>query len=382
MAETTTVAPTAGVRFTVASRPYRRFTNTQTVSNLSAVSFQPIMLLATGFVRRISLFFQASATAASAGALVAGDGPWNLIANVGLNDATGQPIIQPVTGYNLYLINKYLSSGMEQGRGGFETGDPQEGPEFAYSGSSTAFAATFRLNLDLEQDAATGYGCIPNLDSNASLQLKVDAAAVTVAYTGTTLTPSTLSVTVDQNYWAPVGPVSGGVAQQTTPDGYGDYLETRYETQTANASSENTLQINNRGGMIRGIIAISRAAGVRTAFTAGSNLGLILDNNAIDEGIKIETQQNYLRRAYNYQGADLTTSYVPLSAVNPGLDRGVIVWPFFLGVANGRDTWLATRVGSQLQVKLTPGASATQIEFITQLMQVHARDTFFDRSQS
>ena len=48
----------AGVRFTVASRPQRRFSNTQTVSNLNgATSFQPIQLPATGFVRKIAMFF-------------------------------------------------------------------------------------------------------------------------------------------------------------------------------------------------------------------------------------------------------------------------------------------------------------------------------------
>src|SRR5690242_4243806 len=105
-AGTKEIAPALGIRFTVASRPQRRFSNRQTVSNFSGpTSFQPIQLPATGWVRKLALYFTASFTAASGAAVVAGDAPWNLITNITLTDATGQPILQPVSGYNLYLIN-------------------------------------------------------------------------------------------------------------------------------------------------------------------------------------------------------------------------------------------------------------------------------------
>ncbi len=375
------ITPAAGIRFTVASRPQRRFSNSQTVSNLNgSTSFQPIQLPATGFVRRISMYFTFSLTAASAAALVAGDSPWNLISGITLTDATGQPIFQPVSGYNLYLINKYIPSGMEKTNHTGPFGTPQIGPEYNASASGTAATATFRLDLDLEQDSNNGYGCIPNLDSNASLQLKIDVAPYTVAFSGTTVSAASVSVRVSQHYWAPVGATVGGVPAATTPAGFGDYIETRYETQTVSASAENTINVTNRGGMIKGILAVSRAAGVRTAITPGSNVGLILDNNPVDEGITIEEHYAILRRTYGYIGSDLTTSYAPLTAGTlPGLDRGVVVWPFFT-LSGGRDSWLSTRVGSQLQLKLTPGASATTLELVTQLAQVKSAEAFYAAS--
>jgi hypothetical protein len=375
------ITPAAGIRFTVASRPQSRFSNAQTVSNLlSSTSFQPIQLPATGFVRRISMYFTQTATFASGGAVVAGDGPWNLISGITLTDATGQPIFQPVSGYNLYLINKYLPSGLEKTNTPNPWGTPQFGPEYAFASTATTATATFRLDLDLEQDYNNGYGCIPNLDSNASLQLKIDVNAYTVGFTGTTPSVATLSVRVSQYYWAPVGMTVGGVPAATTPDGFGDYVETRYETQTVSAAAENTVNVTNRGGMIKGIIAVSRAAGTRTAYTAGANVGLILDNNPVDEGITLEEHNAVLRRTYGYVGADLTTTYAPLTAgILPGLDRGVQVWPFFT-LSGGRDSWLSTRVGSQLQLKITPGASATSLELITQLAQVKSAEAFFAAS--
>lgn len=373
------IAPTAGIRFTVASRPQRRFAAAQTVSNLAgSTSFQPIPLAATGFVRKVSMLFTASVTSASAGAIVAGDGPWNLISGITLTDATGQPIYQPVSGYNLYLINKYLGSGVEATNIPRAYQNPHFGPEYAFASTATTGTAVFRLDLDLEQDYVSGYGCIPNLDSNASLQLKIDVAQSTVAFSGTTTSAATLSVRVDQHYWAPVSPTVGGVPAETAPIGFGDFVETRYETQAVNAASENTVNLTNRGGLIKGIIAVSRAAGVRTAFTDTANVGLVFDNNAVDEGILMSSHRDLMRRTYGYMGADISTSYAPLTAgVLPGIDNGVVVWPFF-ALGGGRDTWLSTRVGTLMQAKLTPGASATQLEVITQLAQVRDPEAFYN----
>ncbi len=378
----TTQAPEApvgiGLPFAIASRPQKRFANTQTVSNLTTGgSFQVVQLAATGWVRRISLFFTQTSTSASAGALVAGDAPWNLINAITLTDATGQPVQQPISGYQLYLVNKWVPDGSIASNSIKPWENPQLSPEYDFSTSATVGTAKFRLDINFEQDADTGYGCIPNLDSNASLQLKVDYAVVTVALTGTTQSAASLTMRVSQEYWAPVSNSQGGQAVDIAPPGAGDYLETRYETQTVSASSENLVNLTNRGGMIKSIICISRAAGVRTAYTAAANVGLLLDNQPINEGIPFEEHMDQQRRMVGYFGADLTTSYAPLTAgVMAGADRGVVSFNFD-GLSGGRKSWLNTRAGSLLQLKLTPGASATTLEIVTQLAQVKDHGAFY-----
>lgn len=378
-AETNAATPGMGIPFVVASRPQKRYANVQTVSNLAGGgSFQVVQLAATGWVRRVSLFFTQTVTSASAGAVVAGDGPWNLITNVTLTDATGQPVMQPISGYNLYLVNKYLPNGSIATNHPRPYENPQMSPEFAFASTATTGTATFRLDIDFELDSKTGYGCIPNLDSNASLQLKVDYAISTVAFSGTTTSAASLSMRVSQEYWAPVGSSLGGATVDVAPPGAGDYMETRYETQTVSASAENLVTLTNRGGLVRGILLVSRAAGVRTAITAASNLGSLLDNQPINEGIPIEEHYDQLRRMTGFFGADLTTSYAPLSAgVNSGLDRGVVPI-IFDGLSLGRDSWLNTRAGSLLQVKVTPGAAATTLEVVTQLAQVKDAAAFYN----
>ena len=367
-----------GVPFPIASRVQKRYGNVQTVSNLaSGGSFQVVQLPATGWNRRVSLLFSQTVTSASAGAVVAGDGPWNLITGITLTDATGQPVMQPISGYSLYLVNKFFKSGGIYTNMPRTYGNPMLSPEYAFASTSTTGTATWRLDIDFEQDASTAYGCIPNLDSNASLQLKVDYAISTVALSGTTTSAATLSMRVDQEYWAPVGNSIGGASVENAPPGSGDYLETRYETQTVSAQSENLINLSNRGGLIKGIILVSRAAGVRTAVTPAVNFGIVLDNQAINEGVLVEAHNDQIRREYGYYGADLTTSYAPLtSGVMAGLDRGVQVVNFE-ALSGGRNSWLNTRAGSQLQLKFNPGASATTVEIITQLMQVKDPGAFY-----
>ena len=370
-----------GLRFTVASRPQRRFSNSQTVSNLAgATSFQPIQLPATGFVRKIAIFVTLAAATSASGAAVAGDAPFNALSAITLTDATGQPVVQPISGYSLYLVNKYLPTGDINTNIPRAYNNPQIGPDYTFSAGATTLTSTFRLDLELEQDFNSGYGCVPNLDSNASLQLKIDVAAVTAYYTGGTQSASTVAIRISQYYWAPVGQQIDGQAVATTPVGFGDYIETRFETQTVTAAAENLVQVTNRGGLIKGIILVSRNAGARTAYTAAAPFGLILDNNPIDEGILLEEHQDYMRRIYGYYGADLTTSYVALTAgVQAGLDRGVLAHNFG-AYSGGRDSWLATRVGSLLQFRVTPGASATTLEIITQLGQIRDSGTFYTES--
>lgn len=378
-----TVPAVGAIPFTVASRPQGRYSALQSaVSNfLAAGSFQPIQLAATGWVRYIELLFTATFTCASAAAVVAGDGPFNLVGAVTLTDATGQPVFQPITGYNLYLVNKYLPAGNVNAIDALAfNSNPQMGPEFAFAASGTSGSATFRLRLEFEQDSRTGYGCIPNLDSNASLQLKIDYALYSVAFTGTTPSAATISVRVSQHYYAPVGRTLGGASVNNMPIGAGDYVETRFETQTVSPSAENTVTLTNRGGLVKGTLLISRAAGTRTAVTAASNVGVVLDNTPIFEGIPLEEWYGIVRRATGDLGADLTTSYAPLTAgVLPGLDRGVIPIQWEIFNAPNRDSWLNTKVGSLYQVKVTPGASASTLEAVTQLAQVKDAAAFYNR---
>jgi hypothetical protein len=181
---------------------------------------------------------------------------------------------------------------------------------------------------------------------------------------------------VEQEYWAPVSSSQNGVTVDTAPPGAGDYREIRYETQTVTAAAENLVTLTNRGGLIQGCVLVSRNAGVRTAYTAQSNVGWLLDNQPINEGIPLESHQNQMRRVYGYLGTDISAVLATGTGALKGLDVGVLPM-FFDGLSGGRDSYLNTRAGSLFQCKITPGASATQLEIITGLVQVKDAAAFF-----
>lgn len=365
-----TETPVALYPFTKAARAQRRVTyRSGAVSNLATAGTLPVIpLTATGFIRKLVIEALFSYTTSASAAIVTGDSPWNGITRLSLFDSQGTPVIPPMSAYNLRLIQKYLPSGAAVFHR--HATDPAAGPEYAFSASGTSGAARFRLELQFEEDERTGWGCIPNLDANASPQLNIDFGAHSLLFSGGTASAATVSVTVTQHYYAVPPAAIGGVAVQTAPSGVGDYLQTRYETSTVTPSAENILALSNRGGYVKGVIVVSRTAGgVRTALTGSAQSALVLDNVDIDAQVSTDELNDQLRRTRGFTGADYTTTYAPLTAGTiPGIDTGVLVLaPSHRG--DGRDQWLETAIGSLFQARFTPGASASAVEIITQLAQ-------------
>lgn len=372
-------APAAvAVPFIKATRPQSRFGNVQTVSNLSASgSFAPIQLPASGHVRRLSFLVSATYTTSASAAVVAGDAPFNLISGITVTDATGTPVQSNISGYNQQLVNKYFPAGTTK-NDSQPYWAPQAGAEFAYAASGTSGSATFRIDVDFEQDANNGYMSIPNVDSNASLQVKVDYAAHSVAFGGGTASAATLSIRLDQDYYAPVSDSINNVPLSSAPPGVGDYLSLKYETQTVSAAAENIVTLASKGGILRGLLIVSRASGTRTAFTAATQFGVILDNTPIHDGVFVERWYDQMRRQTGYLGANVGTTIAPLTAGTvPGIDTGVLAVNF--GRQNGgRSSWLPTKSGSQIQLRITPGASATTLEVISLVGNVGDKAAFLD----
>jgi hypothetical protein len=369
------------VEFSVASRSHENFVDTQTISVLAANQFRPISIPPSGYVRRVSLFFCFTMTCASDPALVAGDAPWNLISSITLTDAQGQPLFHPITGYNLYLLNKYGFHGTHKTNTLKNWFNPHMSPEYAWATVSTTGAtATFRLDLDLEVDYNSGYGSVPNTDSNTTLQLRIATSAYTVAATGTTVSAADLTVQVEQEYWAPVASTMGAATVNVTPPAIGDFVDNRYENHTATAAAANQVRIATRGGLSPWYIIVSRAAGVRTAIAPASNVNYELDNVPVQQSITLESHNHRVRQSYGYHGTDLALSYVPITAGTvTGLDRGVLVIPFY-ALAGGRHPYYNTRTGSQSVVTYTTGAAVDQTEVLAPLMQITNAAAFYGAS--
>lgn len=192
----------------VAGAPFVRMSRKAVVQgwSVAGVAFggliNPPLKAAGGYLRNLILTVTTGAiangnlTAATASA----DAPWNCIQSFFLRDPLGQPIIQ-TDGYGLYLINKYSGMVAE----GVKS-DPTQLPSYsAVTASGTAGLAglfTFKLVIPLELDSAA-YCALSSLNASAQPTINIQLNPATTFYSSTTgTTPPTLTVTLEQSFWA------------------------------------------------------------------------------------------------------------------------------------------------------------------------------------
>lgn len=364
-------AQVAALPFTMGARVSERASFTLPNLALGATVLTPpgtpVQIPAVGYLRAIRLEVTGVLTAGGAATYNA-DAPWNAIASVAFKNSAGENLIAPLTGYELFIYNKYGNMGAGLAGGVGPTGDPKFGRQ--YSATTTGFH--FFLSIPFEIDAEQALGAIPALASNRSYQLEISFGAITTIFGGTV--PTAVALTVDGTaiYWdAPNGTTPGGVVQQTEPFGLGTLALVQKETSSPMSAGEVVTRINNVGNVIRQLIFIKRnSAGVRTDADLSSILELLYDNNPMLRLKKTEWE-DAISRWYNY-GASAK------DVVN-GLDTGVYVLPFDLLLgslagdpANTRAQLLATLDATLLQLKSYSNGTAGDV--ITTIVQSLAAD--------
>lgn len=128
------------------------------------------------------------------------DQPHNIISQLTLRDASGQPIYPAIDGFGLFLINLYSG---QTGQAGGQ--DPTALPSFAaVTTTSGAGAGNFTVKywVPLEYNSS-GYASLP-ADNSAELPkllIQLNSAATFYGTTQPSTLP-TLTVTVEEDYWA------------------------------------------------------------------------------------------------------------------------------------------------------------------------------------
>jgi hypothetical protein len=357
-------AAAPAIPFKIAGRKQTRsaFTPATVTLSTTAVSFSPLEVPATGYLSAIRLEVTGTWSGGGAGTSFNADAPFNAISSIGVRDASGTPLITPMTGYQLYLINKY--------GGQVYTGvsaDPKNAYGYAATGGTATGTFKFFLSLPFEFDHETGLGAIPALASNRSYIVDITAAPIATIF-GATNTPTgaTLNIIGYSEYWTqPAAANSIGQAQQPQPQGLGTLGRWLFEGISVTAGTK-SLKSNNVGGTLRNHILVLRtAAGARTDADWPALFQLYVDNEP----------QNYLTSTYF---ADAMARQYNFTASTKdaagGLDTGVYVLPYhaWLGSVSGdtnnsRGQLLNTNSATLLQFYgASFGASAATLEVITQ----------------
>lgn len=358
MSQQTTENPAKGktptgiaLPFQIASRTMSRYSfNTTSTLGTGITPVTPVQIPAVGFLRRLQLKVTVTATAGTA---FPGDGPFNIINSIELRTAAGNDLIVPVTGYQLYLINKY---------GHPTVASPYSDPKYVSYSTTTGTAATFYLDLPLELDAETGWGSIPALASNRSYQVVINLSPYSVI---TSATAATVSIDGVAHYWSePPAQSASGLAQETQPQGLGTISQWQLDTPPI-TPGDKYVKLQNVGNFMRNIIFVLRtASGARTATDWPAVTEVYLDNEPMFYLPSLDWQ-----RAMRQQFGLAATA---LDAAN-GLDTGVFVLPFDALVgstsgdpANSRSQYLPTLDSSQLQIRgMSFGATASTLEILS-----------------
>jgi hypothetical protein len=352
-------APVASLPFQVASRQMTRFSFTAGTVAMQAAASTPISVIqipAVGYLSAINLEVTVSTT--STGLTFNADAPFNVLQAIEFKTAAGNDIIVPLTGYQMYLANKY---------GTQFSGAPWSDAKLSrqYSAiTGTNGSAHFFLPVPLEIDAGNGMGSIPALASNRSYQLQLTLAAISTVFGGT-VTAASVTITGTAYYWSePPAVTQNGVSQTTAPRGLGTLSQWQVE-QPPITPGDKYMKSNNVGNVIRCLIfTLRNSSGARIDTNGWPGVSeLYLDNEPMFYFTQNEWEDNMVK----WYGLSAATKDVA-----QGLDTGVYVIPFHLLTANAvgdamsRAQYLATIDASQLQLRGTSwGSAVSTLEILT-----------------
>ena len=306
------------------------------------------------------------------------DGPFSMISSLTLNDPANQAIITPITGYQLYVLNKYLP----------DTDcfyDPTRDPNYLAStgtggSASNGGSFSFRLVVPIEMRRRDAFGALLNSAANTRYLLTINPIASFTSTTGPaaiySTAPSnapTITYAITQQYWtsppSSIQTTNGSVAVQITPPGLGSVGFVRFEQHNeVSGGGSPQVQFNNVGDYIELMIFTLRNNSTPQARdqTDWPSPFQFWVNDFQTQNLTLNVWQRQLARFYGYN------SGVTLAPTAAALDRGVFpLWmqiAIFDKVENWAPAgqWLATDATTKLQIRgSTFGTTSGTLELLT-----------------
>lgn len=336
----------------------------------AAQPLTPVEIPPAGFLRFIDLIVTSVAAGNAAnvafnsgGAANTTDAPFNVISQISVTTAAGDPIIIPVTGYQLYLMNKY-ASGSRLGR----YADTKLSRSFSTTlgTGATAGSFSFTLRIPFEIDPATGFCSVPNLAANRSYQLNITLAPSTTVFATAPTALPTINISGIMWFWSqPYANNPAGVPQTQSPLGDGSVSAWRYDTPNISGGGDKLVKMNNVGNVIRALIFILRDANGFRDVADWPAITTILLNNDVLFYLPTTEWQDQMVESFGLEGATMDTA--------GALDTGVFVLPWFNTLSDGiwkpsgpKDQYLVTLDATLLQIRGTSfGASAQTLQVLT-----------------
>lgn len=352
------------VPFTRASRQrsMQAFDISQTMG-ASTITLNPIEIPAAGYLRYIDVYVEITSAGNSAATAFAADAPWNALGQVSVTNAAGDSMMVPLSGYNVFLLNKY---------GAFADNPPYSDPRATGFSTTTGSGATggsakFVIRIPFEIDPRDAFCAVPNMAANRNYLLNIQIAPTSSVYTtAPTNAPTIRLVGIIYSWGLPNGSNAVGTSQATEPMGNGSVSLLRYATQTISGGGDKLLQISNVGNVIRLLMFVLRDS-------SGSRIGSVTDWPATsyivlnNDNLFYFTRDSWLHDMAKYFGYT-ATGFDTVGA----LDTGVFIVPYLnsqrgIQLSDGpRDQYLPTLDATQLQIRGTSfGSTSSTLEIVT-----------------
>jgi hypothetical protein len=391
-------AQAAAIPFTRGSTlaTMKDFTQAQNVGTT-----QQYQLQTNAFLESLILDISVVSSSNSASVVFGKDAPWTIISQIRLDDPAGQSIIAPISGFQLYLLNIFLS----------DTDcnfDPTRDPGYICIGGSGATAGSFefRLVVPIEHRRRDALGALNNSAANQRYLLTITTAsslsAVTdnstsVYTTAPTTPPTSVTISCYQQYWtsppASITSSAGSTAVQATPAGLGTVAFVRSETHNeVSGGGTPQIQLSNVGDIISNIIWILRTStnNQRDQYTASTTINGSYTNWPTEFDFLVNDYQtqalssddwvrwcgrfyslysgvsNYASGLASGTGTTVTSGYLPGACFPMFMFNGLFDTNVNFGAAN---QYLPTDATTKLQVRgSTFGSGSSNLQVVSRLI--------------
>ncbi len=352
---TTATAEKAGAPVVVRNR----FVNasaehTEVAYDSGAVAFgtelSNIEVPAYGYLASIVLLVTIASTGNSAAVAAREDAPWNVLSSVRLSDVNGANIIGPMTGYDLFLANKY---------GGYAfQGDPRQSPSYSApvaGAGATGGSSTFLLRIPVQVNPRDAYGALPNMNAASTFKINISLAALASVYSVVPNGTTSVRVRAILEAWMLPGAADlTGNPNEQAPPGVGSYQRWVKNSFTVN-NGANTFRLPNVGNLIRNLVLVYRnATPARNDTTFMDPIQIMVD------GVSILTHPRELQRHYSQE----RYGYTGTAEAAGALDTGVYAYPFCQELDGHpgyetREMYLRTNQATRLEIVGTTTAAGT-----------------------
>jgi hypothetical protein len=337
-------APQLVVPFTRAAKEHlEAFVDLPVALSATSTQMGPYDVPAYGFMRHLIVTLDVTGGSGTATVVKAEDAPWSAIQEIALLDVNGAPIVGPISGYDLYLINKY---------GGYSySSEPKQSPYFTDVAAGANGSGNFRflLRLPIEVSARDGLGALPNQNAASTYKLRVTLAPASSIYTTPPTVLPTVRLRAHLEAWTqPTSTDLRGNSNAQQPPAVGS---TSYWSKTIInvPSGQQTIRLPRVGNYIRHLAFVYRDAGGSRANGAGffPDPSVTMWDTKILESLPRDVWKHYMQQRYDYVNA--------VEAAR-GLDNGVFIRDFAHDFDGGvgyelRDGWLPTVQSTRLEVQ-------------------------------